>query len=114
DEGIACVEIIAGKAGHVNYEAIANIIYTNPELAGVGLTEDQAKEQGIEVRIGRFSFRAYSRALCNDDVEGIVKFVADAQTDRILGGHVLHHAASELIAEVVAVIEFGGSSEDIG
>jgi dihydrolipoamide dehydrogenase len=114
DEGIACVEIIAGKAGHVNYEAIAGIIYTNPELAGVGLTEDQAKEQGIDVRIGRFPFRANSRALCSDDVEGMVKFVADAKTDRVLGAHILHHAASELIAEAVSVIEFGGSSEDIG
>jgi dihydrolipoamide dehydrogenase len=114
DEGIACIEIIAGKAGHVNYEAIANIIYTSPELAGVGLTEDQAKEQGIEVRIGRFPFRANSRALCSDDMEGMVKFVADAKTDRILGGHILHHAASELIAEAVSVIEFGGSAEDIG
>ena len=114
DEGIACIEIIAGKAGHVNYEAIAGIIYTNPELAGVGLTEDQAKEQGIDVRIGKFPFRANSRALCSDVVEGMVKFVADAKTDRILGAHILHHAASELIAEAVSVIEFGGSSEDIG
>ena len=114
DEGMACVEIIAGKAGHVNYQAIAGIIYTNPELAGVGLTEDQAKEQGIDVRIGKFPFRANSRALCIDDVEGMVKFVADAKTDRILGAHILHHTASELIAEAVSVIEFGGSSEDIG
>src|SRR4029078_1758132 len=114
DEGIACVEIIAGKAGHVNYKAIAGIIYTNPELAGVGLTEDQAKEKGIDVRIGRFTFRANSRALCSDDVEGMVKFVADTKTDRILGAHILHHAASELIAEAISVIEFGGSSEDIG
>jgi dihydrolipoamide dehydrogenase len=114
DEGIACIEIIAGKAGRVNYEAIAGIIYTNPELAGVGLTEDQAKEQGIDVRIGKFPFRANSRALCSDDVEGMVKFVADAKTDRVLGAHILHHMASELIAEAVSVIEFGGSSEDIG
>jgi dihydrolipoamide dehydrogenase len=114
DEGMACIEIIAGKAGHVNYEAIAGIIYTNPELAGVGLTEDQANEQGKEVRIGRFPFSANSRALCIDDVQGMVKFVADAKTDRILGAHILHHAASELIAEAVSVIEFGGSSEDIG
>jgi len=98
----------------VNYDAIAGIIYTNPELAGVGLTEDQAKEQGIDVRIGKFPFRANSRALCNDDVEGMVKFVADAKTDRVLGAHILHHFASELIAEAVSVIEFGGSSEDIG
>src|SRR6266404_2166151 len=102
DEGIACVEIIAG------------IIYTNPELAGVGMTEDQAKEKGIDVRIGKFPFRANSRALCNEDVDGMVKFVADAKTDRILGAHILQHAASELIAEAVSVIEFGGSSEDIG
>jgi dihydrolipoamide dehydrogenase len=114
DEGMACIEVIAGKAGHVNYEAIAGIIYTNPELAGVGLTEDQAKEQGIDVRIGKFPFRANSRALCSDDVEGMVKFVADAKTDRILGAHILHHFASELIAEAVLVIEFSGSSEDIG
>src|SRR5438132_11191951 len=114
DEGIACVEIIAGKSGHVNYDAIAGIIYTNPELAGVGMTEDQAKEKGIDVQIGKFPFRANSRALCSDDVEGMVKVVADAKTDRILGAHILHHAASELIAEAVSVIEFGGSSEDIG
>ena len=114
DEGMACIEIIAGKAGHVNYEAIAGIIYTNPELAGVGLTEDQAKEQGIDVRIGRFPFRANSRALSNDELDGMVKFVADAKTDRVLGAHILQHAASELIAEAVSVIEFGGSSEDIG
>ena len=114
DEGMACIEIIAGKAGHVNYQAIAGIIYTNPELAGVGLTEDQAKEQGIDVRIGKFPFRANSRALSVDDVEGMVKFVADAKTDRVLGAHILHHLASELISEAVSVIEFGGSSEDIG
>ncbi len=114
DEGMACIEIIAGKAGHVNYQAIAGIIYTNPELAGVGLTEDQAKEQGIDVRIGKFPFRANSRALSVDDVEGMVKFVADAKTDRVLGAHILHHLASELIPEAISVIEFGGSSEDIG
>src|SRR5437763_15310 len=114
DEGIACVEIIAGKAGHVNYEAIAGISYTNPELAGVGLTEDQAKDRGIDVRIGKFPFRANIRAMCSADVEGMVKFAADAKTERVLGAHILHHAASELIAEAVSVIEFGGSSEDIG
>src|SRR6266478_3617667 len=114
DEGIACVEIIAGKSGHVNYDAIAGIIYTNPERAGVGLTEDQAKEKGMDYRVGKFPFRANSRALCNEDVDGMVKFVADAKTDRILGAHILQHAASELIAEAVSVIEFGGSSEDIG
>src|SRR3989454_2685575 len=114
DEGIACVEIIAGKSGHVNYDAIPGIIYTNPELAGVGITEDQAKEKEMDVRIGKFPFRANGRALANEDVEGVVKFIADAKTDRILGAHILAHAASELIAETVAVMEFGGSSEDLG
>lgn len=114
EEGIACVEILAGKSGHVNYDVIPSIIYTNPELAGVGLTEDQAKEKGIDVRIGKFPFRANGRALANEDAEGMVKFVADAKTDRILGAHILQHAASELIAEAASVMEFGGSSEDLG
>lgn len=114
EEGIACVELIAGKAGHVNYNVIPGIIYTNPELAGVGITEDFAKEKGLKVRIGKFPFRANGRALANDDVEGVVKFIADAETDRILGASILSHAASELIAEIVAVMEFGGSSEDLG
>ena len=114
EEGIACVEMIAGKAGHVNYDVIPGIIYTNPELAGVGVTEDFAKEKGMNVRIGKFPFRANGRAVANEDVEGVVKFVADAETDRILGAHILAHAASELIAETVAVMEFGGSSEDLG
>jgi dihydrolipoyl dehydrogenase len=114
EEGIACVEMIAGKAGHVNYDVIPGIIYTNPELAGVGVTEDFAKEKGMNVRIGKFPFRANGRAVANEDVEGVVKFVADAETDRILGAHILAHAASELIAEAVVVMEFGGSSEDLG
>ncbi len=114
EEGIACVELIAGKAGHVNYEVIPGIIYTNPELAGVGITEDFAKEKGMKVRVGKFPFRANGRALANADAEGWVKFIADAETDRILGASVLNHAASELIAEIVAVMEFGGSSEDLG
>ena len=114
EEGIACVEIIAGKSGHVNYDVIPGIIYTNPELAGVGMTEDQAKEKGLDVRIGKFPFRANGRALANEDVDGMVKFVADAKTDRILGAHILQHQASELIAEAASVMEFGGSSEDLG
>jgi dihydrolipoamide dehydrogenase len=113
DEGIACVEIIAGKAGHVNYDVIPGIIYTNPELAGVGLTEEQAKEKGIDYQVGKFPFRANGRALANDDLEGLVKFIADAKTDRILGAHILQHTASELIAEAASVMEFGGSSEDL-
>jgi dihydrolipoamide dehydrogenase len=114
EEGIACVEIIAGKSGHVNYDVIPGIIYTNPELAGVGLTEDDAKEKGIDYRVGKFPFRANARALANEDIDGMVKFVAEAKTDRILGAHILQHAASELIAEAASVMEFGGSSEDLG
>jgi dihydrolipoamide dehydrogenase len=113
DEGIACVEHLAGKDGHVNYNAIAGIIYTNPELAGVGLTEEEAKEQKVDYRVGRFPFRAAGRAVANEDFDGMVKIIAEATTDRILGGHILQHAASELIAEIVSVIEFGGSSEDL-
>src|SRR5256886_495475 len=113
DEGIACVEGIAGKDGHINYDAVAGIIYTNPELAGVGLTEEQAKEKKVDYRVGKFPFRANARAIANEDVDGMVKFLADAKTDRILGAHILQHAASELIAEAVSVIEFGGSSEDL-
>jgi dihydrolipoamide dehydrogenase len=114
EEGIACVENLAGKSGHVNNDVIPGIIYTNPELAGVGLTEDQAKEKGIDYRVGKFPFRANGRAVANEDYDGMVKFVADAKTDRILGAHILQHAASELIAEAASVMEFGGSSEDLG
>jgi dihydrolipoyl dehydrogenase len=114
EEGIACVENLAGKSGHVNYDVIPGIIYTNPELAGVGLTEDQAKEKGIDYRVGKFPFRANGRAVANEDLDGMVKFIADAKTDRILGAHILQHAASELIAEAASVMEFGGSSEDLG
>ncbi|MGI8482081.1 MAG: dihydrolipoyl dehydrogenase [Chthoniobacterales bacterium] len=114
DEGVACVESIAGKSGHVNYDVIPGIIYTNPELAGVGVTEDYAKEKGMNVRVGKFPFRANGRALAAEDVEGFVKFVVDADTDRIIGAHIMSHAASDLIAECVAVMEFGGSAEDLG
>jgi len=114
DEGVACVESIAGKSGHVNYDVIPGIIYTNPELAGVGVTEDYAKEKGMKVRVGKFPFRANGRALAAEDVEGFVKFVVDADTDRIIGAHIMSHAASDLIAECVAVMEFGGSAEDLG
>jgi dihydrolipoamide dehydrogenase len=113
EEGIACVELIAGKSGHVNYDVIPGIIYTNPELAGVGLTEEQAKEKGIEYRVGKFPFRANGRALANEELDGMVKFIAGAKDDRILGAHILQHAASELIAEAASVMEFGGSSEDL-
>ena len=114
EEGIACVEMIAGKAGHVNYDVIPGIIYTNPELAGAGVTEDFAKEKGMDVRIGKFPFVANGRAIAAEDTHGFVKFVADAKTDRIIGAHIMAHAASDLMAECVAVMEFGGSAEDLG
>jgi len=113
DEGVACAERIAGVAGHVNYNTIPGIVYTNPEGASVGLTEEAAKEQGIEVKIGKFPFRANGRALANGDVEGFVKLIADAKTDRLLGGHILSPIASELVPEIVTVMEFEGSAEDI-
>lgn len=114
EEGIACVEMIAGKAGHVNYDVIPGIIYTNPEAAGVGITEDFAKEKGMNIRVGKFPFSANGRALAADDATGFVKFVADAETDRLIGAHILSHVASDLMSECVAVMEFGGSAEDLG
>jgi dihydrolipoamide dehydrogenase len=114
DEGVACIERIAGKAGHVNYDAIPNVIYTNPEVAGVGLTEDLAKQKGIAVKIGKFPFVANGRALANDQSQGFVKILADPKTDRFLGAQIIGYGASELIPETVTVLEFGGSAEDIG
>ena len=114
EEGVACMELIAGKSGHVNYDVIPGIIYTNPEAAGVGITEDYANEKGMKVHVGKFPFAANGRALAADDPVGFVKFVADAETDRIVGAHILSHAASDLIAECVAVMEFGSSAEDLG
>ena len=113
EEGIACVERIAGKAGHVNYDVIPGIIYTEPEVASVGLSEEGAKEKGLDVRIGKFPFKANGRALASDSADGFVKLIADAKTDRLIGAHVICPAASELIAEAVSVMEFGGSAEDL-
>ncbi len=113
DEGIACAEILAGKAGHVNYETIPSVIYTWPEMASVGMTEEQLKEKAIEYRIGKFPFLANGRAKAMDETEGVVKILADAKTDRVLGVHILGPRASEMIAESVAVMEFAGSAEDI-
>jgi dihydrolipoamide dehydrogenase len=114
DEGVACVERIAGKAGHVNYDAIPNVVYTNPEVAGVGLTEDLAKQKGIAVKVGKFPFVANGRALANDQSLGFVKILADPITDKLLGAQIIGLGASELIPEAVSVLEFGGSAEDIG
>lgn len=113
DDGVACIELIAGKAGHVNYDAVPNVVYTYPEVASVGKTEEELKEAGVEYKIGKFPFSANSRAKTNHDTDGFVKMIADAKTDRLLGCHIIGVGASELIAEAVSVIEFGGASEDI-
>ncbi|MBV9490424.1 MAG: dihydrolipoyl dehydrogenase [Verrucomicrobia bacterium] len=114
EEGIACVEFIAGKAGHVNYGAIPNVVYTSPEVAAVGVTEQIAKERNLAVRVGKFPFLANGRALANDLSQGFVKVVADSRTDRLLGAQIIGAGASELIPEVVTILEFGGSAEDLG
>lgn len=113
EEGIACAEIIAGLPGRVNYHTVPGIIYTSPEIATVGITEVQAKREEREVNVGTFRFRANGRALTRGDTEGFVKIVADKKTDELLGVHIVGHYASELIAEAIAVMEFGGSAEDI-
>lgn len=114
EEGIAAAEIIAGKAGHVNYDAIPNVIYTHPEVAWVGKTEEECKEAGIKYRVGKFPMLANSRAKTIDDAEGLVKFVSDAETDRVLGIHIVSQNAGEAIAEGALALEYGASSEDIG
>jgi dihydrolipoamide dehydrogenase len=113
EEGIACVELMAGRAGHVNYDAIPNVVYTWPELAGVGRTEEQCREQGIEIAIGKFPFLASGRARAMEERDGLVKVIADARSDRVLGVHILGPRASDLIAEAGLAIELGASSEDI-
>ncbi len=113
DEGVAVAEIIAGQAGHVNYEAIPGVVYTFPEVASVGATEEQLKEAGTIYKVGKFPYMANGRARAMAAVEGFVKILADAKTDRVLGCHIIGAEAGTLIAEVVAVMEFGGSAEDI-
>ena len=113
DDGIACVERLAGKKTHVNYDTVPSVIYTWPEVAAVGLTEEQVKEKGVEVHVGKFPFAANGRARCMNEIEGFVKIIADARTDRVLGVHIFGPRASDLIAEAVTVMEFSGSAEDI-
>ena len=114
EDGVAVAEWIAGKAGHVNWDLVPAIVYTDPEVAAVGLGEDGAKAQGLAVKVGRFNFAANGRAIASDGEEGYVKIVADAKTDRILGGQILGRGASELISEIVTHMEYGGSAEDLG
>ncbi len=113
EEGVAVAELLAGKAGHVNYDVIPNVIYTEPEVSSVGLTEKEAKEQKIEIRTGKFPFAANGRALANDSTDGFVKVIACATTDKILGVQMIGSGTSELIASAVAHMEYGGSAEDV-
>lgn len=113
EEGVAVAEIIAGKPGHVNYETIPSVIYTWPEMASVGITEEQAKERGLSYKVGKAPFAANGRAKAMDEKEGLVKIIADAKTDRVLGVHIIGPRASDLIAEAVTTMEFAGSAEDV-
>jgi dihydrolipoamide dehydrogenase len=113
DEGVAVAEIIAGKAGHVNYDVIPNVVYTYPEVASVGMTEEELKEKGIAYNTGKFPFTANGRAKVNHTTDGFVKILADAKTDRVLGVHILGPEAGNLIHEAAVAMEFGASSEDI-
>jgi dihydrolipoamide dehydrogenase len=113
DEGVAVAEIIAGKAGHVNYDVIPNVIYTFPEVASVGKTEEELKAAGIAYAVGKFPFTANGRAKVNHQTEGFVKIIADAKTDRVLGVHIIGADAGNMIAEAAVAMEFGAAAEDI-
>jgi dihydrolipoamide dehydrogenase len=113
DEGVAVAEILAGQAGHVNYDAIPNVVYTSPEIASVGKTEEQIKESGVGYKVGKFPFTANGRAKINLETEGFVKILADAKTDRVLGVHILGADAGNMIAEAALAMEFGAAAEDI-
>ncbi len=113
EEGIAAVEILAGQSGHVNYHAIPSVVYTWPEVASVGLTEEELKAKGTSYRSGKFPFMANGRARASNSMDGFVKILADKTTDQVLGVHIIGPRASELISEAVTVIEYGGSAEDI-
>lgn len=113
EEGVAVAELLAGQSGHVNYGAIPAVVYTQPEVATVGITEDQAKEQGLNYKVGKFPFLANSRAKAVGDTTGFVKVISDAKTDRVLGVHIIGEQAGNMIAEATLAIEFCASSEDI-
>jgi len=113
DEGVAVAEMIAGQAGHVNYDVIPGVVYTSPEVASVGKTEDELKKAGIDYKAGKFPFSANGRARAALHTDGFVKVLADKATDRVLGVHILGHGAGEMIHEAAVLMEFGGSSEDL-
>ena len=113
DEGVALAEILAGQAGHVNYDVIPNVVYTAPEVASVGKTEEELKVAGVAYKVGKFPFTANGRAKANHATDGFVKILADETTDRVLGVHIVSANASEMIAEAAVLMEFGGSAEDL-
>jgi dihydrolipoamide dehydrogenase len=113
DEGVAVAEILAGKAGHVNYDVIPGVVYTTPEVSAVGKTEEELKQAGIAYTVGRFPFTANGRSKVNQTTEGFVKILADAKTDRVLGVHIVGREAGEMIHEAAVLMEFGGSAEDL-
>ncbi|HOY78585.1 MAG TPA: dihydrolipoyl dehydrogenase [Hyphomonadaceae bacterium] len=113
DEAVACAELIAGKAGHVNYDVIPGVVYTKPEIAWVGKTEEELKAEGVAYKVGKFPFMANSRAKTNHETDGFVKILADATTDRVLGAHLMGVGVGEMIGEVCVAMEFGAASEDI-
>ncbi|WP_127090935.1 dihydrolipoyl dehydrogenase [Aquabacter cavernae] len=113
DEGVACAELLAGKAGHVNYGVIPGVVYTSPEVASVGKTEEELKAEGIAYTVGKFPFLANGRAKANNQTDGFVKILADAATDKVLGAHIIGVEAGEMIHECAVLMEFGGSSEDL-
>jgi len=113
EDGIAAVELIASGFGHVDYNTVPSVVYTHPEVAWVGATEEDLKKKGVAYKVGKFPFIANSRARTNDDTEGFVKFVADAKTDRVLGVHMIGPGVGEMIAEPTLLMAYGGSSEDL-
>ncbi|HEY8333689.1 MAG TPA: dihydrolipoyl dehydrogenase [Tardiphaga sp.] len=113
DEGVACAEILAGQAGHVNYDVIPGVVYTTPEVAAVGKTEEELKQAGVAYTVGKFPFTANGRAKVNQTTDGFVKILADAKTDRVLGVHIIGREAGEMIHECCVLMEFGGSAEDL-
>jgi dihydrolipoamide dehydrogenase len=113
DEGSICAEILAGQSGHIDYDRVPGVVYTWPEIASVGKTEEALKEQGVSYKVGKFPFSANSRARTTGETDGFVKILADADTDRVLGVHILGPLAGDLISEAVIALEFGASAEDI-
>ncbi len=113
DEGVACAEILAGQAGHVNYDVIPGVVYTTPEVSSVGKTEEELKQAGVAYTSGKFPFTANGRSKVNQTTDGFVKILADAKTDRVLGVHIIGREAGEMIHEAAVLMEFGGSAEDL-